>query len=101
AIYSFIKERRNNSMTVMAIKNVKLADAFVSILALQTAMFREFGGLTGDLSTVMMNAITGLIVCVLTVAIGVYMIVTATLRIKKIQNSESVTEQTDITPKED
>lgn len=84
AIYSFIKERRNNSMVIMATKNVKLADAFVSILALQTAMFREFGGI-GDISTVMMNAITGAVVCALTVAIGVYMIVTAALRIKKLK----------------
>ncbi|MDE6075592.1 MAG: hypothetical protein K2G26_04065 [Clostridia bacterium] len=84
AIYSFIKERRNNSMVIMATKNVKLADAFVSILALQTAMFREFGGI-GDISTVMMNAITGAAVCALTVAIGVYMIITAALRIKKLK----------------
>ncbi len=84
AIYSFIKERHNHSMTIMATKNIKLADAFVSILALQTAMFREFGGI-GDISTVMMNAITGAIVCALTVAIGVYMIVLATLRIKKLK----------------
>ena len=89
AVYSFIKERHNNSMTIMATKNIKLADAMVSILALQTAMFREFGGL-GDLSTVMMNAITGAVVCALTVAIGVYMIVKATLRIKKLKQEELI-----------
>ena len=86
AIYSFIKERRNNSMTIMATKNVKLADAFVSILALQTAMFREFGGLTTDFSTVTMNAVTGAVVCVLTVALGVYMIIKACLQIKKLKS---------------
>ena len=85
AIYSFIKEHHNRSMVIMATKNVKLADAFVSILALQTAMFREFGGLTTDVSTVTMNAITGAVVCALTVAIGVYMIVKAKLRIKKLK----------------
>ncbi len=90
AIYSFIKERRNRSMIIMATKNIKLADAMVSILALQTAMFREFGGLTTDFSTVTMNAVTGAIVCALTVAIGVYMIVTATLRIKKLKREEQV-----------
>ena len=85
AIYNFIKERKNNSMTIMSIKCVALADAMVSILALQTAMFREFGGPSDDLSAVTMNAVTGLVVCVLTVAIGVYMIVTASLRIKKLK----------------
>lgn len=92
AVYSFIKERHNDSMTIMAIKNIKLADAMVSILALQTAMFREFGGI-GDISTVMMNAITGAVVCALTVAIGVYMIVMANLRIKKLKEADLTSEE--------
>lgn len=85
AIYNFIKERKSQSMTIMAIKNITLADAFVSILALQTTMFREFGGLSSDLSTVTMNAITGAAVCAITIAIGIYMIVQASLRIKKLK----------------
>lgn len=89
AVYSFIKERHNNSMIIMAINNIKLADAFVSILALQTAMFREFGGV-GDISTVMMNAITGAAVCALTVAIGVYMIVKANLQIKTLKQKQDI-----------
>ena len=88
AIYSFIKERRNRSMVIMATKNIKLADAFVSILALQTAMFREFAVETQGFDVIMMNAITGAIVCALTVAIGVYMIVTAHLRIKELKREE-------------
>lgn len=87
AIYSFIKERRNNSMTVAAIKNVKLADAMVSILALQTAMFREFGD-AGDINTITMNAVTGLVVCILTVAIGVYMIIHASVTIKNLKQEQ-------------
>lgn len=85
AIYSFIKERRNRSMTIMATKNIKLADAMVSILALQTAMFREFAVETQGFDVVVMNAITGAVVCALTVAIGVYMIVRANLQIKKLR----------------
>ncbi|MDE7395251.1 MAG: hypothetical protein K2M95_03930 [Clostridiales bacterium] len=92
AVYSLIKERRNHLMTVKAIKNVKLADAFVSILALQTAMFREFGSI-GDINTIKMNAITGAIVCALTIAIGVYMIVRATLRIKALKQEQETNEQ--------
>lgn len=84
ALYNFIKERKNNALTIMSIKCVALADAFVSILALQTAMFREFGG-NESFDTTMMNAITGAIVCALTIAIGVYMIVTASLHIKKLK----------------
>ena len=89
AIYSFIKERKSNSMPIKAIRNIKLADAFVSILALQTAMFREFGGPDSNLSAVMMNAITGLVVCALTVAIGVYMIIKAAMSIKALRQAQA------------
>lgn len=88
AIYSFIKERHNHLMTIMATKNIKLADAFVSVLALQTAMFREFNDGAMGLNTALMNAVTGAVVCALTVALGVYMIVTANLRVKKLTGAE-------------
>lgn len=93
AIYSFVKERRNRSMVIMSIKNVKLADAFVSILALQTAMFREFGDPSGNLDIVTMNAITGAIVCALTVAIGVYMIVYASRQIRNLKRIQTIQPQ--------
>lgn len=88
AVYSFIKERHNHSMIIMATKNIKLADAFVSILALQTAMFREFAEETGQFYAAVMNAVTGAVVCALTVAIGVYMILKARLRIKKLKQEQ-------------
>lgn len=85
AVYSFIKERRNNSMVIMATKNVKLADAMVSILALQTAMFREFAVETQEFDVIMMNAITGAVVCALTIVLGIYMITKANRKIKKLR----------------
>ena len=80
AIYNFVKTRKTNEMTVRASKNINLADAFVSILALQTAMFHEFGTGMGDFNIGTMNAITGAAVCALTAAIGIFMIV-ITIRI--------------------
>ncbi|MDE7380384.1 MAG: hypothetical protein K2N14_04955 [Clostridia bacterium] len=92
AVYSFIKERHNPSMTIMATKNIKLADAFVSILALQTAMFREFNIDNPEaLNAPLMNAVTGAAVCALTIAIGVYMIIKATMRIKNLKQAEVLT----------
>ena len=70
-------------MTVRASKNINLADAMVSILALQTAMFHEFGTGMGDFNIGTMNAITGAVVCALTAAIGIFMIVYTTLIIRK------------------
>ena len=78
AIYNFVKTRRMQEMTVRASKNINLADAMVSILALQTAMFHEFGTGMGDFNIGTMNAITGAVVCTLTVAIGILMIIIAT-----------------------
>ena len=83
AVYSLIKHRHTKHMTIMAIKYIKLADAMVSILALQTAMFREFAVETQGFDVILMNAITGAIICALTIAIGVYMIIRANLMIKK------------------
>ena len=83
AIYNFVKTRRTNEMTVRASKNINLADAFVSILALQTAMFHEFGEGMGEFNIATMNAATGGVVCALTAAIGIFMIVNTTLIIRK------------------
>ncbi len=83
SIYNFVKTRRTNEMTVRASRNINLADAFVSILALQTAMFREFGA-TGDyVNVATMNAITGAVVCALTAALGIFMIVIAAKNTKR------------------
>ncbi len=88
SIYNFVKTRRSGEMTVRAAKNINLADAFVSILALQTAMFREFDA--GDaVNDAAMNAVTGAIVCGLTVAIGICMIVISAKKTRINKQNES------------
>ena len=77
SIYNFVKTRRTNEMTVRAAKNINLADAFVSILALQTAMFREFDTAGDAVNVATMNAVTGAIVCALTAVLGIFMIIIA------------------------
>lgn len=73
----------------------------VSILALQMAMYREFSAGTAGFDIAIRNCITGAVVCALIVAIGVYMIVKAGLRMKKLRNIEAETEIPNKTPKED
>ncbi len=51
-------------------------------------MFREFAVETQGFDVVVMNAITGAVVCALTVAIGVYMLVRANLRIKRLKQEQ-------------
>ncbi|MDE6442530.1 MAG: hypothetical protein K2L12_07270 [Clostridia bacterium] len=92
SICNFVKAGKRDEMTVRASRNINLADALVSILALQTAMFREFNADNPEaLNPALMNAVTGAVVCALTVAIGVYMLVIATLRIKKLKQEEGLT----------
>ena len=83
SIYNFVKTRRTNEMTVRAAKNINLADAFVSVLALQTAMFREFDTAGDAVNVATMNAITGAIVCALTAALGVFMIIIAAKKTRR------------------
>lgn len=75
AIRHCVKIRKTREMTLRALRNISLADALASVLALQTAMFREFG--TGGGYEPAMNAITGAAVCALTALIGLTMAATA------------------------
>jgi hypothetical protein len=74
---------------VRAIRHINLADALVSILALQTAMFKEFA--IGQ-NVGVYNAVTGGVVCALTLALGTFMIVTAEKR-SRILKKEISNEQ--------
>lgn len=79
SVYNFAKAHKSDDMTVRAIRNVNFADALVSVLALQTAMFHEFSPETG---LGYANGIMGAIVCVLTVAVGIFMAVNGTKKLK-------------------
>ncbi len=88
AIYNLVKTRKAKEMTVRASNCINLADAMVSVLALQTAMFREFGADMG--STVpIMNATVGGVVCTLTALLGVIMIFVAVRTSRRAQSDYS------------
>ncbi len=70
-IRNLLKARKSTDLTVRTVRSINLADMFVSVLALQTAMFHSF---SPDENWATMNAITGAVVCLVTVFIGIYMI---------------------------
>lgn len=70
-IRNIVKAKKSTDMTVRTVRSINLADMFVSVLALQTAMFHSFSP-DGNWAT--MNAITGAIVCLASVIIGVFLI---------------------------
>ena len=75
SIINIVRAKKQSDMTVQAIRNINLADAMVSILALQTSMIHSFGkDDTAEFASIM-NAITGMIVCALVLSLGIYMVV--------------------------
>lgn len=82
SVVNLVRARKEDDFTVKAVRSVNLADAMVSILALQTAMFKEF---SGGVDVGFFNALTGTAVCALTIALGIYMIVCAKNRLKQMK----------------
>lgn len=86
----FFRARKTDKLTVKAIRNVNLADALVSILALQTALLHEFseGG-----NNAFPNALTGAGVCVATASIGAFMLIKACIMLKVKDKNIAVSER--------
>ncbi|MBQ9113514.1 MAG: hypothetical protein IJY05_01170 [Clostridia bacterium] len=83
SIINLFKARKQTDMTVQAIRNVNLADAAVSILALQTALLGTFSAEGVNVS--LFNTLTGIAVSLLSIGIGVEMVVYANKKLKEIR----------------
>lgn len=73
AVVNMVKVRKTQSPVLITIRNIGTADALASMLTLQATMLASFQG-KGGLDANRMNAITGMVVCVLILALGVSMI---------------------------
>lgn len=73
AVINLIKAGKLKSPLIMTIRNIAYADAIVSMFSLQTAMFVSFGSEDG-MKVSVMNRITGGCVCLMILAMGIYMI---------------------------
>ena len=73
AIRNMIKARKESSLLLVTLRNISYADALVSMLSLQTALFAAFGQDSGTMIPVM-NALTGVGVCLMIFTLGIYMI---------------------------
>ena len=90
ATISFFKSRKN-ALTTRALRFVGLADASVSILTLQTSLLYTLGG--DGVNKMLFNAITGAVVCALTLGLGISMIVMVVLENKRNNNIGSNNER--------
>lgn len=84
AIFNIVKAGRLKSPLLLTIRNIGYADATVSVLSLQAAMFVSFG--TGDkVNERMMDSITGGAVCLMIASMGIYMIYSGYMQKKNIR----------------
>lgn len=72
AIKNMIQARKQKSYLMMTLRNISYSDALVSMLSLQTALFVSFGK-PEDKFTFIMNTLTGIAVCMMILALGIYM----------------------------
>ena len=73
ATIKLVKARRSTSATLITLRNISFADAFVSIFALQRSMLVSFEGMT-EAEIVIMNATLGSAVCVIVFLLGLNLI---------------------------
>ena len=73
AIIKFIKARRSKSAILLTLRNISLADAFVSIFALQRSMLVSFEGMSKE-EIVIMNATFGSAVCITCFLLGLLLL---------------------------
>ncbi|MBQ8038613.1 MAG: hypothetical protein IJ274_01830 [Lachnospiraceae bacterium] len=85
AVINVIKYRRFESPLMSAARVISLASALVSILSLETAMLTAFGAPGTDSFRQLMTALTGAAVCLLILAMAIYMIIHSTKKIKKLK----------------
>lgn len=86
AIWNVTKSHRLRDPLLQSFRNIGLTDAAVALLALETTMIATFGGETSE-ALLTVRATTGFAVCALTVALGVFMIVRGTQRLKTLQQA--------------
>ncbi len=82
SVINVFRAKKQNDLTVKAIRNINLTDATVSILALQTALLNTFS--TEGVNVGLFNTLTGSVVSVFNVALGIFIIVKANKIIKNL-----------------
>lgn len=91
AAVAFVKVRRLRDPLLQAFRNINLADAAVSLLSLQVTLVAVFSQGEGE-SMKPLNAAMGFFVCLLTIALGVWMVAEAGVRLR-ILKEEGETEK--------
>lgn len=85
SVIGFIESTKSDDFVIRSLRQIAFAAALVSVLSLQTSLFFAFPP-AFDPAT--FNGVLGTLVCLINVAIGVYMIVVAAQEEKRISQRE-------------
>jgi len=88
AIINLVKFKKNSDYAVRTKTNLNLANAMVSILALQTALLNEFSA--GEVDPRIFNALSGSFVCLFTLGLGITMLVKSKIKIKELKRNGQI-----------
>lgn len=86
SVINAVKARRQDDLTIQAIREINMVDAAVSILALQTALLHTFGD--GSVNISHFNTVTGIVVSLFSVGLSLIMIVRGRRIIKEIKDGK-------------
>ncbi len=89
----YVKNRKHHNHYIQCFENINIIDAAVSVFSLQAALLRQFGG---GFDYFVPNAVLGIAVGVLIIAIGITMIIKGTLALNKLNkpiDKESINEK--------
>ena len=87
SIINMFKARKQDDLTIQAIREINTVDAAVSILALQTALLHTFDDGTADIS--LFNTLTGSAVSIFSLSLSIYMIIKGIKAIKEIKKTNA------------
>ena len=82
AIINIFKARKHDSLYIQNIRNINLANALISIIILQVAMFQAF---SPESNLGFANALTGALVSAIILVLGIIMIVKANKKLKELK----------------
>ena len=86
SVLNAVKARRQDDLTIQAIREINMVDSAVSILALQTALLHTFGD--GSVNNSLFNTLTGSAVSIFSLTLSIMMIIRGTKIIKEIKNGK-------------
>lgn len=85
AVVYMVGTRKMHGPVLVSIKTFSLASALVAMLSLQTAMFASFGSELEPGLQKLMNALTGSAVCLTLLVIGIFMVISANKRLRRLR----------------